>query len=979
MTLSGWTKSINIKLYSRVELFNYQVNFIVHRSNGTNFADNIFIGTDCLENFNDIRFTSTTDEVYSYWIESSDSSSATIWVKIPSIAANTYTDIVLQYGNSEASAVSNGDATFEFFDDFDSETLNTTTKWTINSNQPYSISNSILTLTGINDATDYISSKLTFSIGYTIRMRSRCPNPNHDSIIGFYDGDYDELNLHHTRGYASRDGNEISGSTADGSSFHIYEFQRISDKLSIINQDTTNLLITTNIDTISINSLQIWLRQYMSDSNQMHDWILIRKMSPDIEPTKYYPQILLMNWNYKRCHFITSSTPLTDYQVKIRIYRTEGAATEDTVYLGSKCLADYGDIRFVASDDTTELSYWIETNAGTYADFWIKIPLITTDTLIWIYYGNENVSTTSNGDATFEFFDDFTGISLNTSKWNPTLIRYNYGLGTAVINESLLTLTQTFNDSARGIGLSTTSPLSSNINKIRLKCNSRATSNTSTAQTRIILTTSDALDPGTFGLYTNANDSKTYLHNGYGIGDPYITDTWTLSSPSIYEFDNYVTDPKIYKDSTLATGTGTPSSLPTGNYIRIWCYSTSTSITLDWILVRKYAQTEPIHSSWSSEQKIEPPLLYITIEPTSGSDPLSVTYNLSITNTLDNFILNFGDGQEYTGDDITSFATTHIYDTPGTYTVFAEGYTEFASHVFYQIPDAINVNSSPVNASFTIEQTANHITFTDTSSGNVNEWYWDFGDNTFSHKQNPSHLYYSAGNYTITLHASNQYQYDTYTTTVTVTQILTPPEVYFTPNNLNVISPALPYTVNFTNLSTPAFGCTYNWLIDGTTYTTENPSHSFATYGMYDVGLTVTNALGSATKTYNDAIRITRKGKTFYEVINYADTPATFHVEVFNEVATSADTIIQAHIFDESINFVQDEVPDEPGLDEWGMRNFYSSINEWGHRIISAVTDWGNRILYNGSTLDNSPVTLFKAQEFREDLVLSDEWQFGTT
>jgi PKD repeat protein len=214
---------------------------------------------------------------------------------------------------------------------------------------------------------------------------------------------------------------------------------------------------------------------------------------------------------------------------------------------------------------------------------------------------------------------------------------------------------------------------------------------------------------------------------------------------------------------------------------------------------------------------------------------------------------------------------------------------------------------------------------------------------------------------------------------VTVTQILTPPEVYFTPNNLNVISPALPYTVNFTNLSTPAFGCTYNWLIDGTTYTTENPSHSFATYGMYDVGLTVTNALGSATKTYNNAIRITRKSKTFYEVINYADTPATFHVEVFNEVATSADTIIQAHIFDESINFVQDEIPDEPGLDEWGMRHFYSSINEWGHRIISAVTDWGNRILYNGSTLDNSPVTLFKAQEFHEDLVLSDEWQFGTT
>ena len=226
MTLSGWTKSINIKLYSRVELFNYQVNFIVHRSNGTNFADNIFIGTDCLENFNDIRFTSTTDEVYSYWIESSDSSSATIWVKIPSIAANTYTDIVLQYGNSEASAVSNGDATFEFFDDFSSGTLDTTTKWTRNSNQPYSITDGILTLTGIDDPADHIVSQFTFSIGYALRMRSKWSALGHNSIFGFYDGNNNGLYSRSANGYAGyaiKDGHvTTSGTATSGSVFHIY-------------------------------------------------------------------------------------------------------------------------------------------------------------------------------------------------------------------------------------------------------------------------------------------------------------------------------------------------------------------------------------------------------------------------------------------------------------------------------------------------------------------------------------------------------------------------------------------------------------------------------------------------------------------------------------------------------------------------------------------------------------------------------------
>jgi len=34
-----------------------------------------------------------------------------------------------------------------------------------------------------------------------------------------------------------------------------------------------------------------------------------------------------------------------------------------------------------------------------------------------MYYGNPSASSASDGDATFEFFDDFEGDSLNTSKW----------------------------------------------------------------------------------------------------------------------------------------------------------------------------------------------------------------------------------------------------------------------------------------------------------------------------------------------------------------------------------------------------------------------------------------------------------------------------------------------------------------------------------------------------------------------------------
>lgn len=46
--------------------------------------------------------------------------------------------------------------------------------------------------------------------------------------------------------------------------------------------------------------------------------------------------------------------------------------------------------------------------------------------------------------------------------------------------------------------------------------------------------------------------------------------------------------------------------------------------------------------------------------------------------------------------------------------------------------------------------------FTDTSvGGNINSWLWDFGDGTTSTSQNPSHIFPSTGNFTVTLSASN--------------------------------------------------------------------------------------------------------------------------------------------------------------------------------------------------------------------------------
>ncbi len=117
------------------------------------------------------------------------------------------------------------------------------------------------------------------------------------------------------------------------------------------------------------------------------------------------------------------ATSLSNYQIKLTVIFGSGNSTADTVYLNGHGQTDFSDVRFTWFDSSvnSELGcpYWIEQiTPGVNATFWVKIPQIpaTAVSTMYIYYGKSNVATTSNGTATFEFFDDFSG---NLSKWDP--------------------------------------------------------------------------------------------------------------------------------------------------------------------------------------------------------------------------------------------------------------------------------------------------------------------------------------------------------------------------------------------------------------------------------------------------------------------------------------------------------------------------------------------------------------------------------
>ncbi len=83
--------------------------------------------------------------------------------------------------------------------------------------------------------------------------------------------------------------------------------------------------------------------------------------------------------------------------------------------------------------------------------------------------------------------------------------------------------------------------------------------------------------------------------------------------------------------------------------------------------------------------------------------------------------------------------------------------------------------TSPLVASFIFSPssptTGQNIIFSNTSSGSPDSWSWNFGDNTTSTLNNPTHIYSSSGSYTVTLIVSNTSGSDTKSRTVPVISI----------------------------------------------------------------------------------------------------------------------------------------------------------------------------------------------------------------
>ncbi len=377
---------------------------------------------------------------------------------------------------------------------------------------------------------------------------------------------------------------------------------------------------------------------------------------------------------------------------------------------------------------------------------------------------------------------------------------------------------------------------------------------------------------------TLQNPSKTYAQGNYTVVLQVTTDkgcTNTIVKPNYIKATNGIvsnfnfttnngcTLPTAIQFNNTTTGSGTLSynwnfgdggtstlANPLHNYTTAGNYTVSLTTTSNQGCTNTYTQTNAVVIGASNASF-------------TSANSICIGNALNFTNTsptASSVLWYFGDGSTS-----TTVNATHVYNNTGVFNV--KLVVDFGG-CKDSITKQVTVLAKPT-ANFSTIDTVNckaphTVNFNNTSNG-ATTYNWNFGDGTSATTSNPTHIYTTNGNFTVTLIATNS-------NGCSDTLIKT---------NLIKIQPP---TASFTNL--PLQGCTpitltpnvvinsldgvqsYNWNFgNGFTSTLVNPSITYNTAGNYGVSLTLTTNSGCVV-TIVDTVRAGTK-----PIINFTATP----------------------------------------------------------------------------------------------------------
>jgi len=252
------------------------------------------------------------------------------------------------------------------------------------------------------------------------------------------------------------------------------------------------------------------------------------------------------------------------------------------------------------------------------------------------------------------------------------------------------------------------------------------------------------------------------------------------------------------------------------------------------------------------------PVAHFSASTVSGLTPLTVKFTNQATGDIALWSWDFGDNS-------TSFDQNpeHEYKAEGTYSVSLKVVGKDGSGEDTELKtDFITVTDIPVapvalfSASRKNGSSPLKTSFTSTSTGNITDWEWDFGDGSTSTDENPSHTYNTIGSYTVSLSVTSPEGSDTKTVPGFIT-VNAPPAKPTAGFSASATKGITPFKTVFTDEST---GSVSSWLWDfgdNITSTLKNPEHTFSTPGIYTVSLTATGPGGSDTFTRDSYITST--------------------------------------------------------------------------------------------------------------------------
>ncbi len=208
----------------------------------------------------------------------------------------------------------------------------------------------------------------------------------------------------------------------------------------------------------------------------------------------------------------------------------------------------------------------------------------------------------------------------------------------------------------------------------------------------------------------------------------------------------------------------------------------------------------------------------------------SISFFNQSQSSSDLWFWNFGDGMSSTDKN-----PTHTYKNPGYYEITLS-VRDTISDCFDTYSESLEIGevSCFVDFDYSPDITSNLVTFTNKSTGNIELYYWQFGDGNSSTEIQPQHEYNKPGQYKVSLIVNNQDNscFEKISKEIQVGNI-------YCNADFDCFIDSASNKVYFRNDQVSETSVVYWTFGDGTSSSVNNPVHRFPAPGYYTVQLTI--------------------------------------------------------------------------------------------------------------------------------------------